>query len=178
MLMKSRLFLTKRLLLWGVVCAFLCCSSCKQKNPPYEPTYTIDSSATKILLFGVPAQSYYEVTDLFIKYLNKKLVGAQIQTVASSNFLEYMDKMNDRYYGFAIVNGMKALEFARNGYTITSHVVDEQGNSGTILVNKDSAINTLADLKGRTIATPGYPALLGQRYFSFFAAVHGQDDFI
>ncbi|MFL5811687.1 MAG: phosphate/phosphite/phosphonate ABC transporter substrate-binding protein [Flavisolibacter sp.] len=136
------------------------CNGCRQKSVNYEPTYSTDIPSTKVLLFGVPTQSYYEIHDLFVKYLNEHLKGAKIQTVAISTFEGYMDQLRNRYFDLTIVNGMKALESIRNGYSIVGQVV-ETGYSGAILVNKDSAINTLSDLKGKTIATPGYPALGG-----------------
>jgi phosphonate transport system substrate-binding protein len=159
--MKSKPFLFKPLFLFGLICTLILCDGCKSKAKHYEPTYSNDSSTKKILLFGVPTQSDFELTDLLVKYLNKRLMGAQIQTVGSSNFLDYMKKIDDRYFGFTTVNGIKALECARNGYAIVGREVDEQGYAGTILVNNDSSINTFADLKGKTVATPGYPALAG-----------------
>ncbi|HET7897030.1 MAG TPA: phosphate/phosphite/phosphonate ABC transporter substrate-binding protein, partial [Flavisolibacter sp.] len=89
------------------------------------------------------------------------LTGVDVQTVASSNFKLFMAKLDSGYFDLTITNGMKALECARNGYQIIAESVDEQAYAGAILVNADSAINTFSDLKGRTVATPGSPALAG-----------------
>ena len=159
--MKSRIFFQALLLMFGMICMITFGSGCRSNNHQYEPTYSRDTLAQKILLFGVPSQSYYEVTSQFVNYLNRYLKDVQVQAVASSSFLGYNDKLDQGYYDFTIVSGVQALKSARNGYSIVGKAVDEGGNSGAILVHKDSAINSVSDMRGRTIATPGYPALPG-----------------
>jgi phosphonate transport system substrate-binding protein len=163
--------------LWqlSLVFAFFFFSDCKQKRENYQPTFSVDTAAKKVLLFGVPTQSYYEITDLFVKYLNKRLDGVQVQTVGVSNFLGYMDKLDQGYFDFTIANGMKALQSARAGYSIVANEVDEKGYAGVVLVNKDSSINTLSDLKGKTVATAGYPALAGHMLQMVFLRKNGID---
>jgi phosphonate transport system substrate-binding protein len=160
--MYNKSYFLKYLVFPGILITFAFCSGCKAKAKPYEPVYTTDVSPKKVLLFGVPTQSYFEIHDLFVKYLNERLKGAEVQTVAISNFMGYNDKLDNRYFDITIVNGMSALEqTARNSYTIAGEVINENGYAGAIVVNKDSSINTLSDLKGKTVATPGKPALGG-----------------
>jgi phosphonate transport system substrate-binding protein len=135
--------------------------NCKSKTRAYQPSYSPDTTRKRILLFGVPSQSYFILSDLFVKYLNDHLKGSQVQTVASVSFLGYIDKLQDHNFNFTIVNGISALEGVRNGYSIVATALDEDGYRGAILVNKDSSINSISDLKDRTIATPGRPALAG-----------------
>src|SRR4051812_12464982 len=111
--MKSNVFLLKWLFLAGIICALVLCNSCKAKTKGYEPAYSADASPKKILLFGVPTQSYYDIYDLLVNYLNERLQGAQLQTVAASNFVGYMDKLDDQYFDFTIVNGGTAIQCAR-----------------------------------------------------------------
>lgn len=146
---------------------------CKSKTIHYQPAYTSDKEAKKVLLFGVPSQSYYELCDSLVRYLNEHLQGVQVQTVASSTFAFYNEKLDHRYYDFTIANGMTALNSMGNGYRIIGRAVDPGGNSGTIVVNKDSAINSLADLKGKTVATPGPPALPGHILQMLYLNKHG-----
>ena len=94
-----------------------------------------------------------------MNYLNQHLKGVQIQTVASSSFSAYNEKLDKSYFDMTIVNGMVALKSAENDYSIVGQAVDEAGNSGAILVNKDSAINSFSELTGKTIVTAGPPAL-------------------
>jgi phosphonate transport system substrate-binding protein len=171
--MKGNLF--KVLALLPLIYGFIILNSCKQKRKSYQPTFSADNPAKKILLFGVPTQSYYEITDLFVKYLNERLEGAQVQTVGISNFMGYMDKLDSGYFDFTIANGMKALQSARTVYSIVAREVDEKGYAGIILVNKDSSINSLSDLKGKTVATAGYPALAGHMLQMVFLKKRGID---
>jgi phosphonate transport system substrate-binding protein len=172
--MKRQLFLLKRLSLPGIFLTLILCQTCKTKTEIYKPTYSADVSSKKVLLFGVPTQSYYEIHNLFVNYLNDHLQGARVQTVAAANFLGYMDKLDHQYFDITIANGFKALEAARNGYSIVGQVVEEN-YAGAILINKDSSINTLADLKGKTIATPGYPALGGHMLQMLYLSKKGVD---
>jgi len=148
---------------------------CTSVDERYEPKYSEDSNAKRILLFGVPTQSYYGITDLFVKYLNQNLTGGQMETVASSSFLGYNEKLDKGYFDITIVNGMIALKSSEKEYLIEAQAVDEAGNSGAILVNKDSAINTFSDLKGKTIATTGALALPGHILQMLFLNDKGLD---
>jgi phosphonate transport system substrate-binding protein len=144
------------------------------KGKNYTPTYSTDNSEKKVLLFGVPSQSYYEVADLFVKYLDERLQGVQIQTVASSSFDGYNEKLRAGYFQFTIANGMTALKSKEN-YLIIGQAIDEEGNSGAIVVNRDSSIHSLNDLKNTTIATPGFPALPGHMLQMVFLNKKGID---
>jgi phosphonate transport system substrate-binding protein len=150
-------------------------SGCRQKGKTYEPTYLADSSAKKKLVFIVPTQTFYETADLFVKYLNDHLTGIQIQTVAGSSFMDYVDQVSKGKFDLTITSGNNALGCIRNGYTIIGRVVELYGYSGAIIVNRDSAINDLSDLKGRTIATPGVPALGGHMLQMLYLVKNGFD---
>jgi len=170
---KSKVFLLVWLFLPAIFCMSILCNSCKQKTKNYEPNYATDSSHKKILLFGVPTQSYYEIYDLFVNYLNDHLDGAQVQTVVNSTLAGYMKKLGNQDFDLTIVNGGTALQSIRNGYAIIGRTVEEEGYAGAILVNKDSSINIVADLKGKTIASPGYPALGGHILQMLFLSKNG-----
>jgi ABC-type phosphate/phosphonate transport system substrate-binding protein len=148
---------------------------CNSAGKRYEPGYSMDSSSKKFLLFGVPTQSYYEITDSFVSYLNQHLKGVQIQTVASSSFAGYNEKLDKGYFDITVVNGMVALKSAENEYSIVGQAIDEAGNRGAIVVNRDSAINTFSDLAGKTIVTAGPPALPGHMLQMLFLKGKGLD---
>jgi phosphonate transport system substrate-binding protein len=157
--MKRYFFVLGPFGLAGLVFSFLLSTTCKPKSTTYEPTYSIDSVQKKTLLFGVPTQSFYEMNAALVTYLNDRLPGSQIQTVASSNFSVYVDKLNARSFDVAMANGIMAFENIQNGYSILAASVDEETNAGVILVNKDSSINHFSDLKGKLVASAGSPSL-------------------
>jgi len=160
--MKRYFFVLSPFGLAGLVFSFLLLTTCNPKSTTYEPTYSVDSGQKKTLLFGAPTQSYYEMYGPFVTYLNDHLPGLHIQTVASSNFSDYVDKLNARSFDIAMANGIMALgDSVRLGYSILGTSVDEAANAGVILVNKDSSINSFSDLKSKVVASVGDPGLGG-----------------
>ncbi|HET7896727.1 MAG TPA: phosphate/phosphite/phosphonate ABC transporter substrate-binding protein, partial [Flavisolibacter sp.] len=159
--MKNTRIYLALLLPFAMIAALFWCAGCQPKSVHYEPLFSTDTTTAKTLLWGVPTQSYYEITDLFVKYLNERLKDVKVQTVASSTFKRFMEKLDSGDFDLTIANGIKALECARNDYRIIAESIDEHGYAGAILVNADSAINSFSDLKGKTIASPGNPALAG-----------------
>jgi phosphonate transport system substrate-binding protein len=171
--MKSKVLLFRWSCLPAIICLSILCNSCKGKSKNYEPTYATDSIAKKVILFGVPTQTYYETTDLFVDYLNKHLIGAQVKLVTASDFSDWIDRLGKQHFDITTVSGIQALEGVRNGCSILGVSVDEVSYAGAILVHKDSSINTFADLKGKTIASPGYPALAGHVMPVVYLSKHG-----
>ena len=157
--MKRYFFVLRPFGLAGLVFSFLLFTTCKSKSTTYEPTFSIDSSQKKTLLYGVATQAFYELNTSLVKYLNEHLEGASLKIVANSSFSVYVDKVKNRYFDVTGGNGIMALESIQNGYSILAAVVDEDANAGVILVNKDSSINHFSDLKGKLVASTGSPAL-------------------
>ncbi|MGZ3924389.1 MAG: phosphate/phosphite/phosphonate ABC transporter substrate-binding protein [Flavisolibacter sp.] len=149
------------LLFYSVILFSLVLQGCKRKTVHYQPAYGNDTKEKKVFLFGVPNQSYYELTDSIVKYLNDHLKGIRVQTVATTTYGKYNEQLAQGYYDLTITNGITAVDAIHKGYMIVGKVVDQAGNTGSIIVNKDSSINEFSDLKGKTIATPGAPALSG-----------------
>jgi phosphonate transport system substrate-binding protein len=143
---------------------FVLINGCRSKQNSYEPTYSVDSSHKQTLTYGVPTQSYYEMHTPFVNYLNERLQDIRIQIVSSADFSAYVTKVNNRQFDLAIANGLMALDNNRLGYSLCGESVGEVPNAGAILVHKDSSINNFLDLKGKSIATPGSPALPGHMF--------------
>jgi phosphonate transport system substrate-binding protein len=159
--MRSNVLLFRWLFLPGIIFMSILFTACKSKTNTYEPRYSEDSTQKKTLLYGVPTQAYYELHTAFVNYLNQHLPGIHIQIVASSDFSEYVDKLNKGLFDLALANGIMALDSNRMGYSLAGETVGEEPNAGAILVHKDSLIHNFSDLKGRSIATLKSPALQG-----------------
>ncbi|MES1216384.1 MAG: PhnD/SsuA/transferrin family substrate-binding protein [Bacteroidota bacterium] len=173
--MYSSIFKTGAIVFTIVVVCFFGYISCKSKEVKYEPTYVTDPATKKILLFGVPGQPYYEATSSLVKYLNQHLKNVQVQTVASFTLEEYVHKLDQGYFNFTIFNGIKALEEQKNGYSIVGKVGDDDSYRGVILVNKDSVIRDINDLKNKSIASPGQAALAGHMMPMLYLHKNGID---
>jgi len=159
--MQGNFFLVNPFSFAGLIFFLLLFGACGSNTNSYEPTYSIDTSQKKTLLYGVPTQAFYELHTPFVNYLNEHLKGIHIQLVSSSNFSTYVEKVNNRQFDLAISNGIMALDAKRIGYSLAGESVGEDPNAGIILVNKDSLINNFSDLQGKTIAALDSPALQG-----------------
>ena len=148
---------------------------CKSKTSQYQPVFSNGTHDKKILLFGVPTQSYYELSDSMVKYLNSHIHGVRIQTVATSNYGQYKEQLAQGYYDLTIANAITALNSLPTGYIIIGKVVDTTGNSGSIVVNKDSSIYTLEDMKGKTVATYGSGSIPGHMLQLLYLNKQGLD---
>jgi len=148
-------------------------TSCREDLKNYEPTFSPDSSNKKVLVFGLPNLSSYGDCDLFIKYLNKNLGTAKIRVVACSNADDYLDKLNKRVFDFTIINGSLVLDAERNGYSIVGKMGDDDKYRSVIFVRRDSGINKLSDLAGKTLTTSGPNALAGTMMPLFFLYKNG-----
>jgi len=156
---------------WGI--ASLLLASCNGAHRNYEPTFSPDSSNKRALVFGLPNLSSYGDCDLFIKYLNKNLSSAKIRVLACSNADDYLDKLKKRAFDFTIINGSLVLDAEKNGYIIVGKMGDDDKYRSVIFVRRDSAINKLTDLAGRTLTTSGPNALAGTMMPLFFLYKNG-----
>jgi len=157
--MKEIFFFLKQVSFAGLMVCLLFFSACKPKTKSYEPSYGVDTSQKKVLVFGVSTQAFYELNTPFVNYLNERLDGIQVKIVANSQFSTYVDKLKNGLFDLAGANGIMTLESIRNGYSILAASVDQDANAGAIVVNKDSSINKVSDLEGKSIASAGSPAL-------------------
>src|SRR6476620_5727190 len=171
--MKCMAFLFKCSFLPAVLFVAILCNSCKGKSKSYEPTYTVDSSQKKTLLFAVPTQAFYEMNAPLVNYLNQHLQDVRIQMVASSDFAGYIDRLNKGLFDLATPNGIMILNYIRHSYTLIGEAVGQEPNAGAILVHKDSMITNFSDLKGKSIATVGIPALPGHMLQMVYLAKKG-----
>jgi len=157
--MKEIFFFLKQFSVAGLMLCLLFFSACRSKTNSYEPSYGVDTSQKKVLVFGVSTQAFYELNTPFVNYLNERLDGIQVKIVANSQFSTYVDKLKNGLFDLAGANGIMTLESIRNGYSILAASVDQDVNAGAIVVNKDSSINKFSDLEGKSIASVESPAL-------------------
>ena len=157
--MKEIFFFLKQFSVAGLMLCLLFFSACRSKTNSYEPSYGVDTSQKKVLVFGVSTQAFYQLNTPFVNYLNERLDGIQVKIVASSELSTYVDKLKNGLFDLAGANGIMTLESIRNGYSILGASVEQDANAGAIVVNKDSSINKVSDLAGKSIASAGSPAL-------------------
>jgi phosphonate transport system substrate-binding protein len=144
-------------ILYWAMCPMTACSDRRQQR--YEPKFEAVGSGRKVLFLGVPGQSFYETTDLLVRYLNDRLDSVSIQTVACSGIEDYETRLRDGYFDLTIINGPQLLGAERNGYRVVGRIADDART--VIFVHKDSGIRQFSDVRGHTISLPGKNTLSG-----------------
>jgi phosphonate transport system substrate-binding protein len=130
--------------------------ACSHRNPgkesAYSPVFAFDSSDKKTLLLGFPSFSYSETAEPLIKYFNAHLSGLQIKMKACVSYDEYLYYLDHNKFDLTIINGIQALSEVDKGYSIVGKVVDNDQYKGVIFIRRNAAIETIADLRRKTIA--------------------------
>lgn len=151
-----------------------------QRQETYSPTYTTTQNGhQKILIFGVlpvhNPQRLHEIYSPLIEYLDRNLPGITLNLEASRSYEDFDKKLYSRHFHFALANPYQALNSLEQGYRIFAKMGEDEKFRGIILVRKDSGINTVADLKGKTISFPAPTALAATMMPLYFLHTHGLD---
>lgn len=151
------------------------------QTPGYEARYA-DSPppAPKVYLFGVhPLHNptrLFEVYGPLIEHLNRQLKGtARLKLEASRNYPAYDEKLFTGHFDFALPNPYQTVIASEKGYRIFGKMGDDNNFRGIILVRKDSGIDTVSDLKGKTVSYPAETALAATMMPQWYLHSHGLD---
>jgi len=114
------------------------------------------------LVIGVFPRRHQSVTvEIFnplAHYLSKEL-GRRVYLISSPNFKKFWAGVKQRKYDIVHFNQYHYLRSKNNGYEVFA-MNEEQGRStitGSVIVRKDSGINSVQDLKGKRILFGGGP---------------------
>lgn len=156
------------------------CANNSSDSKEYKPTYSSDTSnKQKVFLVGVhPLHNPQHLNEIYgpiIDYLNKNIPEAKFQLVASISYSDFENRLNKGYFHIAIPNPYQALVAIKHGYTVFGKMGDDEKFKGIILVRKDSVVNTLSDLKGKTISFPAPTALAATMMPLYYMQTHGLD---
>jgi phosphonate transport system substrate-binding protein len=130
-------------------------------------------------LFGVfpsrPPTKTFEVYQPIFDYLSLHVPGARFRLEASGDSAQYEKKLTSRRFHFALVNPYQTIRSFEYGYRVFGKMAPDEDFRGIILVRRDSGIETLADLKGKTVAFPA-PTTVGSTMLTqYFLQTHGVD---
>lgn len=153
---------------------------CENNTPKeaYTPTY---ASAPALIrqeyIFGVHPlhnpKRLFEVYQPLMDYLNSQLGEKLFRLEASKNYDEFDKKLFSSHFDFALPNPYQTLTSLEHGYTIFGKMGDDHNFRGIILVRKDSAIQHVSDLKGKTVSFPAPTALAATMMPQWFLHNHG-----
>ena len=92
-------------------------------------------------------------------YLSENIDGVTFKLEASRNYAAFDKKLYARKFHFALPNPFQTINAIDKGYKVFGKMGDDYNFRGIILVRKDSDIESVADLKGKSISYPAPTAL-------------------
>jgi len=138
---------------------FLALASCGRKaQSDYAPTYTSQSqgsATTPEYSFGVfPLNSAVGLSEAYqplIDAINDKVDGFTLRLEVARDHPTYEAKLREGKFDFARTSQFQAVAAESMGYVIFGRVGGEDVRS-IMVVRKDSGINKISDLRGKTIS--------------------------
>ena len=157
--------------------AALTLSSCRDSEQAYQPVLTRHPQKARELTFAVhplhnPAMLHRTYRPL-IDYLNATVTGARFKLVASRDYAAFDRRLAAGEFDFALPNPYQAVQSAASGYRIFGKVSGDEGFRGLILVRRGSPIDSVDDLRGRTISYPAPTAVAATMLPQFYLHSHG-----
>lgn len=155
---------------------------CQKKDvSEYEPQYSENPPLHKktVYIFGVHPlhnpKRLFEVYQPMLNYINARLKNSELRLEASRNYAAYNKKLFSGYFHFSLPNPYQTIMSTQHGYKIFGKMGDDENFKGIILVRKDSGIEKVSDLKGKTISYPAPTALAATMMPQWYLHMHGLD---
>lgn len=153
----------------------------KKDVSEYEPQHSDNPPLHRktVYLFGVhPLHNpnrLFKVYQPMVDYINARLKGAELRLEASRNYAAYNKKLFSGYFHFSLPNPYQTIMSTQHGYKIFGKMGDDENFKGIILVRKDSGIERVSDLKGKTVSYPAPTALAATMMPQWYLHTHGLD---
>ena len=157
-----RYFSRNRLYTNTAVLSFLVLVSCNHRtNEGYEPVFAVNPLHKKMITIGMPAQFMNDAFVSFTKYFNQKNNDFVIRVVMCQSFEDFDNKLRNNFFDIVFCNAFQALTIMDHGYSVIAKMSRDDLYRGIILVRKDANINSIEELKDKTMSFPGPSALTG-----------------
>lgn len=101
----------------------------------------------------------FEVYAPLIEHLNSKIPNARLRLQASRSFADFERNIDERRFHFALPNPYETVKSLKHGYRVFGKMGDDDTFRGVILVRRDSHIQRIGDLRGKTVSFPAPTAL-------------------
>jgi len=155
--------------------------SCDSEKPAtYAPEYSSQPAVrqNKYVLGVYPLHNPQLLEYIYgpiVDYLNRRLSGPEIKLEASLSYEEFDKKLYSRHFHFALSNPYQTINSLRHGYRVFGKMGADEEFRGIILVRKDSGINDVTDLRGKSISFPAPTALETTMLPLYFLHTSGLD---
>lgn len=154
--------------------------ACDQQgaNKVQLPDYASTAQSEKPLYrFGIhPLHNPARLHDIFgpvMDYLNENIDQVRFQVEASRNYAAYDEKLFAGEFHFSLPNPFQTIKSLQHGYRVFGKMGDDFNFRGIILVRKDSGIQTIEDLRGKSISYPAPTALAATMMPQYYLHSHG-----
>ncbi len=159
-------------------------SGCQQTNEEldkYEPRYSETPPVKKKKEYVLGVHPLHNPSRLFqvyqplVDFINEHLQDSELRLEASRNYAVYNKKLFSGYFHFALPNPYQTVVSIQRGYRVFGKMGDDEKFRGIILVRKDSGIEHVEDLKGKTVSYPAPTALAATMLPQWYLQQHGID---
>lgn len=173
---KSRFFFLK--FLFVLIVSLSACDISEPTNyfPKYGKKPTGEASHYVIGVHPLHnPQRLHEIFGPVAALLTEKIDGAYFKIEASRNYAAFDEKLYSGKFEFALPNPYQTLLSLKHGYRVFGKMGDDSNFRGIILIRKDSNINEISDLKGKTVTFPAPTALAATMMPQYFLNENGLD---
>ena len=161
--------ITLLLLSWG-------CGKEEDSSPRFSPD---PPPGPPEIVFAVhPLHNPARLLEIYgpvVDRLNAEIKEVNFRLEASRNYEEFEKKLLGRRFHFALPNPYQTLRALKCGYRVFGKMGDDQDFRGLILVRKDSGIEKVGDLRGRSVCYPASTALAATMMPQYFLHSNGLD---
>jgi phosphonate transport system substrate-binding protein len=140
--------------------------SCQKKEVTYQPTYGENSNNSpkkRMVTISIhPLHNAVRIQEMYgpiIKILEKNIPEAEFQIESSKSYDEFNRKIQSKRIDIILPNPYQTLEAIKYGYQVFAKMGDDVKFRGIVLIRKDSTIDSIKKLKGKTISFPAPSAL-------------------
>jgi len=128
-------------------------------TPVYEPGRAEGTRRVLVHPLHNPVK-LFEVYEPWVDDLGQQVGGGQPWKLeASADYASFEDKLRLAPFSLALPNPLQTLAAVDSGHAVLATAGDDDDFRGLILVQRDSPLATLADLRGRMVAYPAPTAL-------------------
>lgn len=153
------------------------CDQDASREPRYSDTPTAPGAQEYTL--GVNPlynpKHLFEVYSPLADYLTAHVPDARFRLEASRDFADFEKKLYGGRLHFAIANPYQAILSLNHGARIFGKLGDDEIFRGVILVRRNSGIERVTDLKGKSVSYPAPTALVGTLAPQYYLHTHGLD---
>lgn len=164
------------------ITTLISCEKTKSDKLTYKASFSKEStviaeSQEVTYIFSVHPlhnpQRLFKIFNPLMVYLSDNIQGANFRLEASKNYASYDKKLALKHSDFSLPNPYQTILAIDNGYNVFAKMADDENFRGIIIVRKDSEINKVTDLIGKSVSYPAPTALAATMMPQFFMQKNG-----